>query len=74
MTDEAPAKRGDAAWKHEREAISKRNADAHKRAEGERRSREAFAAAAQRAAADEHHGLADRLRADRMKGRASGPR
>ena len=39
MSEESPAKRGDAAWKEQREAISRRNADAHKRAEGRRKSR-----------------------------------
>ena len=48
MTDEAPAKRGEAAWKDERDAISKRNAEAHRRAQGERRSRDAIVAATKR--------------------------
>ena len=39
MADEAPEKRGDAAWKEQREAISRRNAEAHKRAEGRKKSR-----------------------------------
>ena len=52
MTEESPAKRGDAAWKEEREAISKRNAEAHKRAQGERRSRDAMVAATQREEVD----------------------
>jgi len=39
MADESPEKRGDAAWKEQREAISRRNAEAHKRAEGRRKSR-----------------------------------
>ena len=39
MSDESPAKTGDAAWKEQREAISRRNAEAHKRAEGKRKSR-----------------------------------
>lgn len=52
MTEESPAKRGDAAWKEEREAISKRNAEAHKRAQGERRSRDAIAAETKREEVD----------------------
>ena len=48
MTEETPAKRGDAAWKEQREAISRRNAEAHKRAQGEKRSRESAVAAAAR--------------------------
>ena len=40
MTDEPqPAKTGDAAWKEQRDAISRRNADAHKRAESRRKSK-----------------------------------
>ena len=39
MTDEPQAKRGDAAWKEQREAISRRNAEAHKRAESRRKSK-----------------------------------
>jgi hypothetical protein len=39
MTEETPAKTGDAAWKEQRDAISKRNAEAHKRAESQRKAR-----------------------------------
>ena len=40
MTDEhQPAKTGDAAWKEQRDAISRRNAEAHKRAESRRKSK-----------------------------------
>jgi hypothetical protein len=47
--EESPAKRGDAAWKEQREAISRRNAEAHKRAQGAKRDRADVQAAAQRA-------------------------
>jgi hypothetical protein len=40
MTEETQAKRGEAAWREQREAISKRNADAHKRGQAERKVRE----------------------------------
>ena len=40
MTDEVQAKRGDAAWKEQREAIARRNADAQKKAQAEQRSKE----------------------------------
>jgi hypothetical protein len=74
MTEESPAKRGDAAWKEEREAISKRNAEAHKRAQGEQRSRDASVAANQREAVDREakqlHELNERI----AKGRAGGSR
>ena len=43
MTEDTPAKTGDAAWKEQRDAISKRNAEAHKRAQSERRGRASYA-------------------------------
>jgi hypothetical protein len=49
MTEESPVKRGDAAWKEQREAISRRNAEAHKRAEAQRQSRASVAQARVRA-------------------------
>ena len=39
MTDEPQKKTGDAAWKEQRDAISRRNAEAHKRAESQRKSK-----------------------------------
>ena len=52
MTEESPVKRGDAAWKEQREAISRRNAEAHKRAMDQKRTRASTAAAYQRAEMD----------------------
>jgi hypothetical protein len=52
MPDESPEKRGDAAWKEQREAISRRNAEAHKRAADQKRNRASTAAAHQRAEMD----------------------
>ena len=52
MTDETPAKRGDAAWKEQREAIARRNAEAHKRAQDQQRSRAAQVAATAREGRD----------------------
>jgi hypothetical protein len=43
MSDESPVKRGEAAWKQEREDVARRNADAHKRADVRRRSRASIA-------------------------------
>jgi hypothetical protein len=40
MSEHTEGKRGEAAWKQQREEIAKRNADAHKRGQAERRSRE----------------------------------
>jgi hypothetical protein len=59
MTEETPAKRGDAAWKEQREAVSRRNAAAQKRALGERRTRDTAIAAAAR---DDMNREADQLR------------
>jgi hypothetical protein len=44
MSDESPDKRGEAAWKQQRDEISRRNAEAHKRAEVLRRERVTIAA------------------------------
>ena len=52
MTEESPVKRGDAAWKEQREAISRRNAAAQKRGQQEKRSRASVAAAAAREGVD----------------------
>ena len=49
MTDETPAKTGDAAWREQRDAISKRNAEAHKRAQGALKERASTAQEAVRA-------------------------
>jgi hypothetical protein len=52
MTEETPAKRGEAAWKEQKDSIAQRNADAHKRAQGAKRSRATQAAAVARDDAD----------------------
>ena len=52
MSDETPAKTGDAAWKEQRDTISKRNAEAHQRSQGETRERASKAAATARDAAE----------------------
>ena len=52
MTDESPAKRGDAAWKEARDEVGRRNADAHKRALGKKQHRAATVAASERAERD----------------------
>ena len=50
MTEEGtPAKTGDAAWREQRDAISKRNAEAHKRAQGALKERASTAQDAVRA-------------------------
>ena len=52
MTEETPAKRGEAAWKEQKDSIAQRNADAHKRAQGGKRERASAAAAVARDDAD----------------------
>jgi hypothetical protein len=49
MTEEPPAKSGDAAWKEQRDAVARRNADAQKRGQGTKQSRETEIAAHDRA-------------------------
>lgn len=44
MSEETPAKRGDAAWKEQRDEIARRNADAHRRSQTAKRDRAAAAA------------------------------
>jgi len=52
MTEESPAKRGDAAWKEQRDDVARRNAEAHKRAVTQKQSRATVAAKAARAEVD----------------------
>jgi hypothetical protein len=48
-TPETPVKRGDAAWREQRDAISRRNADAHKRSQESRNARTSVAMDTERA-------------------------
>ena len=72
MTEETPAKRGEAAWKEQKDSIAARNADAHKRAQGAKRSRASQAAETARTHADtEAQQLRDlNKRLDKQQGRA----
>jgi hypothetical protein len=74
MTDEAPPKSGEAAWKEQREAISRRNAAAQKRALGARRSRDTAVAAATREGMDREAEHLRDLNARIAKQEARGPR
>jgi hypothetical protein len=51
MTDEAPSSRGEAAWKESRSMIAKRNAQAQKNGQAERKSRDLAAETRERALA-----------------------
>jgi len=58
--EEQPSKRGDAAWKEQRDAVTQRNADAHKRSLAHTRTKDdAVMDRERRSAADE----AEQLRA-----------
>ena len=59
MSEETPAKRGDAAWKEQRDEISRRNADAHRRSAGAKKQRDSARAGTDRADAERE---ADQLR------------
>ena len=48
MTEESPAKRGDAAWKEQRDAIAQRNTEAQRRGVATKQSRDKVAAASAR--------------------------
>ena len=69
--EETPAKRGDAAWKEQRDAIARRNADAHQRSQGERTAKASYAATTQRAdavrEADQLRKLNDKLAKQQAK-------
>ncbi len=52
MTEEPREKRGEAAWKERREVISRRNAEAHKRARAGQSMRAGVVAEAARAGAE----------------------
>ena len=52
MAEETPAKRGDAAWKEQRDAISQRNQDAHRRSETARKTKASMTASTERADAE----------------------
>jgi hypothetical protein len=72
MPDESPAKRGEAAWKEEREEIARRNAEAHKRALGKKQSRASVVAASTRAEndreAEQLHALNQRISKQQARG------
>ena len=70
MTDETPAKRGEAAWKEQRDAISKRNAETRKRGRTEQETNDNAAHARSRAhardEAEQLHMLNERIAKQRM--------
>jgi hypothetical protein len=71
--EESPAKRGDAAWKEQRDAVSRRNAQAQKRALADKQSKAAVVAATAREArgreADQLRDLNARMSKQGRRGR-----
>jgi hypothetical protein len=73
MTDEPQAKRGDAAWKEQRDAVAQRNAAAQRQAQVDRKTRDGAADELQRENAvrerDQLRALNSRL--DQKQGKSS---
>ena len=71
MTEESPAKRGEAAFKEQREAIARRNAEAHKRAQSQKKTRDSIVARSVRAESDREAEQLRELntRIDKQRGR-----
>lgn len=71
MTDETttPDVRGDAAYRQQRDAVAKRNVEAHRRGQAERRSREGAAEQRERIEAAREAAQLDELNAQIKKGR-----
>ena len=74
MTEESPAKRGDAAWKEQRDAVARRNAEAQKRGQDKKQSRATLDAAHDRAERDRETEQLRNLNAQIDKRKARGAR
>ena len=74
MTEESPAKRGDAAWKEQRDAVARRNAEAQKRGQDRKQSRATTDAAHDRAERDREVEQLRNLNAQIDKRKARGAR
>ena len=72
MSDETQARRGEAAFREQREAISRRNAEAHKRGQAERKLRESVVATRDRVVAAREAEQLDALNAQISQRRADG--
>ena len=70
--EQTQGKRGDAAYREQREAIAKRNVEAHRRGQAERRSRESAVETRGRIEAAREAAQLDELNAQIAKGRAGG--
>ena len=73
MTDEIEATRGEGAWKEQREAVARRNAETHRRGQAERKVRERSIEARARVRAAREAEELDQLNAQLAKQRAGGP-
>ena len=74
MDEHTEAKRGEAAWKEQRDAIAKRNVEAHRRGQAERKTRESAAETRDRVEAAREAAQLDELNAQIAKGRTGGRR
>lgn len=68
MSDGAEVKRGEAAWREQREATSRRNAETRKRGRAEREAREGVRAARRSANADREAEQVRKLNAKLARG------
>jgi hypothetical protein len=73
MTEEMQGKRGEAAWKEQRDAVAKRNAEAHKRGAAERRLKDRAVDARDRVRAAQEAEELQQLNARIAKRSAGGP-
>ena len=73
MSEETQGKRGEAAWKEQREAIAKRNAEAHKKGRAEQRLRDRAVDARDRVRAAQESEELDQLNAQIARRDAAGP-
>jgi hypothetical protein len=73
MTEEPEATRGDAAWREQRDAVAKRNVEAHRRGQAEREQKDRAIGARDRVRAAQESDELDQLNkqiAKRRSGRA----
>lgn len=68
MSDDTKGKRGEAAWREQREAVSKRNAEARRRGRIERESRERLTTARRRSNAQQEAELLHKLNLQMARG------
>ena len=70
--EQTEGKRGEAAWREQREAIAKRNVEAHRRGQAERKTRDREVESRDRVEAAREAAQLDELNAQIAKGRSGG--